>query len=215
MRHVAILVLLTLAAARLTAQRAHQFELGAFGSYARYDRAFGLDNAGGGGSRLGYFFSDVLGAELDVSYATLNPRTGGATPSLVAGSGSLLLSLATGEHSVCSVLGGCSRLDFEPGAPYGFTDNAVHGAVGDRIFLGERVAIRLEARGVYAPSTQAGFGPGWAGHGVGSIGLSLFAGGAPPPDRAGDGVPDRRDPCPHTPPGAPLAQRGRPAHAPH
>ena len=100
MRHVAILALLALGAPRLTAQRAHQFELGTFGSYARYDRAFGLDNGGGGGARLGYFFGDVLGAELDVSYATLNPRTGGATPNLVAGSGSLLLNLATGEHNI-------------------------------------------------------------------------------------------------------------------
>src|SRR3989442_8426353 len=213
MRHVAILVLLTLAAPRLTAQRAHQFELGTFGSYARYDRAFGLDNGGGGGARLGYFFGDVLGAELDVSYATLNPRTGGATPNLVAGSGSLLLNLATGEHNVFYLLGGYSRLDFEPGAPYRFTDNAVHGAVGDRIFLGERVAIRLEARGVYAPSTQAGFGPGWAGHVVGSIGLSLFAGGAPPPELDGDGVPHPRGAFPHTPPRAPVEQHSLPGDA--
>src|SRR3989442_15909348 len=115
MRHVAILVLLTLAAARLTAQRAHQFELGAFGSYARYDRAFGLDNAGGGGPRLGYFFSDVLGAELGVSPATPNPPTGGAPPNPPAGGGTLPPNPPPGGPNGFSLLGGYPRLASRPG----------------------------------------------------------------------------------------------------
>jgi len=39
----------------LRAQQAGQFEVGAFGSYTRYDKAFGLDNRAGGGARLGYY----------------------------------------------------------------------------------------------------------------------------------------------------------------
>src|SRR3989442_13385403 len=100
MRPVAILALLALGAPRLTAQRAHQFELGTFGSYARYDRAFGLDNGGGCGARLGYFFGDGLCSEPDVSYATPNPRTGGATPKLVRRTCSLLLYPSTGQRHI-------------------------------------------------------------------------------------------------------------------
>ena len=39
-----VLALATLAAVPLAAQRSHQFEFGAFGSFTRYDRAFNLGN---------------------------------------------------------------------------------------------------------------------------------------------------------------------------
>ena len=53
------------APAGLDAQRAHQFELGAFASMARYDHLFDLENQVGGGGRLAYFFNNVVSAELD------------------------------------------------------------------------------------------------------------------------------------------------------
>src|SRR2546429_5256759 len=52
----------------LVAQRAHQFEFGAFGSFTRYDKVFNLDSQIGGGGRLGYFFSNVVSAEFDAGY---------------------------------------------------------------------------------------------------------------------------------------------------
>jgi hypothetical protein len=58
-------VLAAVAVLPLGAQRGHQFEIGAFGSYTRYDRAFNLNDQAGGGGRLGYFFSDVVGVELE------------------------------------------------------------------------------------------------------------------------------------------------------
>src|SRR5437879_8397514 len=186
----------------LPAQHAHQFELGAFASYTRYDRAFGLDNQLGGGARLGYFFGRVVGAELDIGYVEPNATSGVATAELTHGSGSLVLNVAAGERHLLYMLGGYTRLDFEKTPPYRFTDNAVHGALGDRIFLGSRAALRLEVRAIYAPSTHASFASGWAGHEVGSLGLSVFAGGGPPSDADGDGVPDKRDACPSTPHGA-------------
>src|SRR5439155_328820 len=93
-------------------------------------------------------------------------------------------------------------------------DDAVHGAIGDRIFLGDRAALRLEVRGVYAPST--GFAGGdWAGHVVGSLGLSVFTRGGPAADTDTDhdGVPDQRDVCPDTPPGAAVDAVGCPLDA--
>ena len=195
--------------ARLGAQqRAHTFELGAFGSFTRYDQAFNLDNQFGGGARLGYFFSDLLSAELDGGYQSPSPKTGSASPTLSFGGASLVLNFG-GAHNVFYLLGGYSRLDFEKATPYRFTDNAAHGAIGDRVFLGDRVALRLEVRALYAPST--GFAGGdWAGHVVGSLGLSLLTSGGPAPDLDHDGVPDKRDACPGTPATAVVDARGCP-----
>src|SRR5436309_46247 len=210
----ALLALLAGAGTRpLSAQHARQFELGAFGSYTRYDRAFGLENQLGGGARLGYLVGRVVGAELDIGYVEPNATSGVATAELTHGSGSLVLNVAAGERHLLYMLGGYTRLDFEKTPPYRFTDNAVHGALGDRLFLGSRAALRLEVRAIYAPSTHAGFGSGWAGHVVGSLGLSVFAGGGRPSDADGDGVPDKRDACPNTPHGATVDPRGCPSDA--
>lgn len=197
----------TIATPRLTAQHGHQFEFGAFGSYTRYDRAFALPNQFGGGARLGYFFGNVVGAELDVGYQSPNPAH------LLVGSGSLVLNFGS-SRNVFYILGGFSRLDFEPSAPYRFTDNGVHGALGDRIFLGDHVALRLEARAIYTPSTNASFGPSWAGHIVGSMGLSFFTSAASP-DLDKDGVIDRRDACPGTALGVTVDDRGCPIDSDH
>src|SRR5438046_2906142 len=192
----------------LVAQRAHQFEFGAFGSFTRYDKVFNLDSQIGGGGRLGYFFNNVVSAELDGGYQSPNPKTGSAAPNLALGSASLVLNFGTARN-LFYVLGGYSRLDFENIAPYRFTDNAVHGAIGDRIFLGDRAALRFEVRGFYTPNT--GFAGGdWAGHVVGSLGLSVFTRSDPAPDQDHDGVPDRRDACPDTPVGATVDARGCP-----
>jgi outer membrane protein OmpA-like peptidoglycan-associated protein len=102
-------------------------------------------------------------------------------------------------------------LDFEPAAPYRFTDNALHAGVGHRVMVLPRVALRVEGRAVYAPATQSPFSSAWAGHLVGIVGLSVFAGGGRHRDRDGDGVMDRRDACPRTPLGAAADPHGCPA----
>jgi len=193
---------------RLAAQRAHQFELGAFGSFTRYDHVFNLDNQVGGGARIGYFFTNVVSAELDAGYQSPNPRTGSASPTLTSGSASLVLNFG-GAKNLFFLLGGYSRLDFENTAPYRFTDNAMHGAIGDRAFLGDWGALRFEVRAVYAPSSRF-VGADWAGHIVGSLGLSVFTGAGRAPDADHDGVPDKRDACADTPPGVAVDERGCP-----
>jgi outer membrane protein OmpA-like peptidoglycan-associated protein len=201
-------VLALTAVPALPAQRAHQFEFDAFGSFTRYDHAFNLDNQIGGGGRLGYFFSDVVGVELDFGTQAPSAKTGLTDATLNLGGASLVLNVG-GDRNIFYLLGGYSRLDFEKSPPYRFTDNAVQGAIGDRIFLGQRVALRLEARGIYAPST--GFATdAWAGHIVGSIGLSLFAGSGALRDLDGDGVADKKDSCPGTPLRAVVDDRGCP-----
>ncbi len=190
-------------------QHTHQFEISAFGSYTRYDRAFKLEKQIGGGGRLGYFFSPAVGFELDIGYQQPSPWTGGANATLALGSGSLVINMGN-EHNLFYILGGYTRLHFGDSPGYNFTDNAVHGAIGDRIFLGQQVALRLEGRAIYAPST--GFAGGnWAGHIAASAGLSILTGPSAFKDADQDGVADKKDACPATPAGAVVDARGCPS----
>src|SRR2546430_7255897 len=70
-------VLLLGGAASLSAQHAHQFELGGFASYTRFDRAFLLDNQIGGGGRLGFWVTHWLGVEGGGGYKRPQPPRGG------------------------------------------------------------------------------------------------------------------------------------------
>jgi outer membrane protein OmpA-like peptidoglycan-associated protein len=71
--------------------------------------------------------------------------------------------------------------------------------------------LRVELRAIYMPNTNAGFIGPWAGHIIGSVGLSFFAGGGQPRDTDRDGIVDRQDSCPATPAGAVVDPRGCPA----
>ena len=195
------------------AQRTQQFEFGVLGSYTRFDRTLGLENQFGAGGRLGYFFNNVIGLEVDALYQ--QPQTGvGASNTLLGGSASLVFNFG-GERNLFYILGGYSRLDFGATSPYRFTDNAVHGAIGDRVFLSPTLALRGEVRAIYAPRTGFSGGGEWAGHLVGSFGLSFFAFGQPPLDTDRDLVADRRDGCPGTPQGATVDATGCPADTDH
>src|SRR5258706_5193919 len=66
-------------------------------------------------------------------------------------------------------------MDFNSNASGGFRDAGVHGAIGDRIYISDRAALRLEARAYYAPNTQLPGGT-WGGQVVGTAGLSFFLG---------------------------------------
>lgn len=190
-------------------QHTHQFEIGGFASFTRYDRAFILDNQIGGGGRLGYFFSRAISIELDLGYQQPTPKAGGNNATLALGSGSLVLNMG-GDRNLFYLLGGYTRLQFGDNPGYSFTDNGFHGAIGDRMFLGNRVAIRAEGRAIYSPSTRFSGGT-WAGHIVGSLGLSIFTGPSAFRDADLDGVADGKDACPGTPQGAVVDARGCPS----
>jgi len=191
------------------AQHTHQFEFGGFGSYTRYDKAFVLAKQVGGGGRLGYFFSRVVGIEFEMGYQQPTPYAGGNNATATLASGSLVFNTGN-EHNLFYVLGGYTRLEFSDRPGYAFSDNAVHGAIGDRLFLGGQVALRIEGRAIYAPTTRFSSG-NWAGHVVGSAGLSIFTGPYAVHDADLDGVADRKDACPGTPTGAVVDARGCPS----
>jgi len=218
MRRMALLVAslaLGGGAGGVAAQHAGQFEVGAFGAYTHYDPAFGLSNKAGGGVRLGYLIGDVIGVEGDVVFQPeYSVVSGGATTTLqpLIGSASLVLNVLHVDRLMVYVLGGYSLLDFGTRAPYKFTDNAAHGGAGVRLFLSNRIAVRVEGRAIYTPSTQSTFGPANPRHYVATAGLSVFhlGGGGPPKDSDHDGVPDNKDACPNTPLGAHVDAKGCP-----
>src|SRR6266571_4385444 len=204
---------LTLAAGHLAAQHAGQVEVGAFGSYTRYDATFGLAHKIGGGVRMGYLLGSIVGVEADVLFQpeyTVTPP-GGTTSTLepLIGSASLVINAVHANRLMVYVLGGYSLLDFGTRAPYRFTDHGAHGGAGVRLFLSERIALRVEGRAIYSPSTQSTFGP-TATHFLGTAGLSVFHLGAPSQDFDNDGVPDNKDACPDTPAGAHVDATGCP-----
>lgn len=201
------------AAAPLAAQRAHQVELGGYGSFTRYDRVFQLDNQVGAGGRFGYFLSDHLSIELDGNYQGPSPKAGGTAAKFWLGGASVVLNFG-GPRNLAYILGGYTQMSVGNSAPYNFDESAVHGAIGDRVFFGDHVALRLEARAVYAPKTNFPGGD-WAGHVIGSVGLSFFSGGARFADSDADGIADRADACPTTPARATVDARGCPNDTDH
>lgn len=159
----------------VSAQHGHQVEFGAFGTYTRYDPVFGLNRQFGGGGRLGYFMGDYFGLEIEGTMASPVGTSGLFGTAITRGSVSLIIN-SGGERNILYVLGGYTRSRWGGYSPY-FWLHEGHAGIGDRIFFGSRLALRLEARVYYAPGDQ------WFASGKspldisGSAGLSLFLGG--------------------------------------
>src|SRR5881296_460212 len=189
MRLVTVIgVLLLGGVATASAQHAGQVEFGAFGTYTRYDQKFVLQNQFGGGARLGYFFNESIGLEVEGTLTRPSPDPGGvgsslATPTTQVRFGSVSLVINSGGYrNILYVLGGYSRLDMGVNPPYNFANHAVHAAIGDRVFFTDRLALRFEARAFYVPNSCC-LSSNWVGHLQGSAGLSyvLFGGGPKAP----------------------------------
>jgi len=199
----------------LLAQRAHQLEVGAFGSYNSFDGAYHLKDHIGEGARVGFFLlGHTLGLELDGGYVHPVADSGTGSAQVYTGSASLVFNFVAG-HSSVYVLGGYTRLNFRGNSQ--FTDAAFHVGYGDRILLGDRLALRLEARNIFTPTSKLPVSspPKWAMHIQGTAGVSvlLFGHFGPPPDADSDGVADKHDACPATPRGATVDERGCPHDA--
>jgi outer membrane protein OmpA-like peptidoglycan-associated protein len=195
------------------AQRAGQYEFGLFGAYTHYDPVFAMDDALGGGARLGYHFTNRVGLEADILFQQPFDVGAGRMEPIVGG-GSLVLNAVAANRFNLYVLVGYSRLDFGNVNPYRFTDGGLHGGAGTRLFIGQHFALRLEGRAVYTPSTNSTFTTAAVTHLIGVGGLSFFhRPGAPRAlkDTDQDKVTDRKDACPNTPLGATVDLRGCPS----
>jgi outer membrane protein OmpA-like peptidoglycan-associated protein len=197
----------------LPAQQRQDLDLSVFGAFTHYDRTFNLDNGVGGGARLTFFLTNRIGFGADVLFQREEnvPGSPGATMDPLIGNANLVIRLPATLYLVA----GYSRLDFGRSAPFSFTDAGIRGGLGARIPLGSRLGLLLEGSAIYSPSTNAAFDSSHATHLVGLIGLSFLQPGGirparGPRDADADGVPDKQDACPNTPPGATVDQRGCP-----
>ena len=172
-RFLTSVLLLGLLAGPALAQRAEQIEISGFGSFTRYDRAFLLKSQFGGGVRIGYYTSNRIGIELEGGYQNPINVSGTQTATLSLASASLVLNYPAGKTNEFYILGGYTRLTFGDAAPYSFTDNGLHGAIGDRVFFGEHWALRLEGKAIWSPKTNYPGGT-WGGQVIGSAGVSYF-----------------------------------------
>ena len=173
------------AVSMLSAQHAHQVEFGAFGTYTHFDSYWSLKDALGGGGRLGFFLNDFIGLEVSGDFAKTKTTAGGVGPALADAGFNLVLN-SGGEHNILYVLAG-------------YTDNklvgvgglnAFHGAIGDRVFFSNRVALRLEGGVLYEPSQ---YGLGSLLTFQGSAGLSVLVGGTGGGPAAPEMTKEKRD----------------------
>lgn len=191
-------------AARAQTGAAHQVELGAFGSYTRYDRAATtLAGQSGAGGRLGFYFSRLLSLEANGDYTVTHlPAGSDVTISRVGGT-MLVHARAMGLY-----LGaGYERL-FQRGALSANQDGG-HFVLGSLMSLGGRAAFRVEGRGSYLPKGDTASAGRAINFGA-NIGFSVFAFGGPPRDADHDHVANKRDRCPDTPLGAVVDPNGCP-----
>lgn len=160
----------------LRGQRAHQFELGASVSATRYDHLMGLPDHVGMVGHVGYFLS--RGVSIEAAGGFSQPQT--SIPfeftTVRWASASVVLNIPAGSRNLPYLLGGYTRIQYGSNPPYDYGDHAVHAGIGDRVFLFPGAALRLEGRAIFAPQTDPRFGGRWAGHLVGSFGLSMFTG---------------------------------------
>ena len=216
MRRLApLFAVVALTATRLDAQYARRYEVGLFGAFTKYDKAFGLADKPGGGVRFAYALTPMIDLEVEALFQSPQD-VGTAHIEPLIGSGSLVVNALNASRMSVYVLGGYSRLDFGGTNPYRFTDGGFHGGAGAKFFMSSRVALRVEARGIYTPSTTSAFPGGSknATHLMASAGFAFFQpDAAPAGDADHDGVADKNDACPDTPRGAKVDNRGCPADA--
>jgi len=212
---------LVLAAGRLAAQHAGQVEVGAFGSYTRYDATFGLAHKIGGGVRLGYLLGNIVGVEGDILFQPEYTVSPGGTPTTLEpliGSASLVINAVHTSRLMVYVLGGYSLLDFGTRAPYssavdskGCPIDSDHDGVYDGIDKcpGTPTGAHVDATGCPTDSDADGVPDGIDQCPATPAGVHVDAKGCPV-DSDGDGVPDGVDQCPNTPAGVTVDAAGCP-----
>ena len=205
------LLLATLAAPVALAQtgRGGQIEIGAYGSFATYDNnVLGLRREFGAGGRFGLSLSRIFSIEGNGDYTLTRLSLSGAAVNVARLGGTFLASTHPQVFGAV-YLGVGAEQQLYRGA-MSFEDVGFHAVLGDRLSLGGRTALRIEARGSYVPDSKATVAPGKSLNLSATAGFSIFAFGGTKRDADKDRVGDKRDKCPSTPVGATVDNTGCP-----
>ncbi len=201
----------TAAVGPATAQNGHggRVELGSYGAFTKYDaQSLDLDSRLGAGGRLGVFLIPALSIEANGDFTQTATAGGGVQVDVARIGGTLFGHLNLASWNSLYLGAGYERL-FYRGA-LAADDNGGHVILGDRLHFGPRVALRLEGRAAYFPSSVMRVGDDKVLNIGGAAGISIFAFGGRQRDSDGDLVRDKRDQCPDTPAGAVVDDVGCP-----
>jgi OOP family OmpA-OmpF porin len=206
-----------LASAPAAAQQPGTLEIGAFGRYTAYgDEIAGLrlDNAIGGGLRIGYFFSPILGLEADAAYA--RPESRALTvqnPSHVPIHLRALVNFPLSDRT--TVLMGFGGVIDKYARGYDINGKGIGALAGVRLGLARTLALRLDATWdrILAPESNTARYTNWGLQAGVSALFGVAAGVSGSGDTDGDGVVNSADRCPGSPPGSAVDGTGCTARA--
>jgi outer membrane protein OmpA-like peptidoglycan-associated protein len=164
----------------LQAQRTGTVEIGAFAQATYFDRSLHFhQGSGGGGARLGFFFTPVLEVEGEGAFVSTTGR-GGLDVNYFPLRGRLLLNIPAGEHSSLLLGGGYVHNEYRDDLDG--SDDGATGLVGVRLGLPGLPSIRLATYLDYIPSPSNGASENW-NWGI-QAGLSFLSGVDRPEQRA-------------------------------
>ncbi len=182
---------------------AGQVELGALGALTAYDESTGFDNEFGTGGRLGFFLHRRFSLEGNGDYTRTRFVGTGSTVNVARIGGTLLAHADLAPWNAIYGGAGYEKIFFR-GARRD-EDSGPHVVLGDRLSVGGRAALRVEARGSYLAAgseRELNFSA--------VVGLSVYAFGGRMRDADGDLVGDKNDWCADTPHGATVDDGGCP-----
>ena len=199
------------------AQQPGTLELGAFGRYTTYgDDIAGLrlDNAIGGGLRVGYFVSPILALEADAAYA--RPESRALTvqnPAHVPIHLRAVLNFQFSDRT--TVLLGFGGVLDKYGKGYDIHGKGIGALAGVRLGLARRLALRLDGTWdrILAPESNTPRYTNWGLQAGVSALFGVAAGVSGSGDTDGDGVVNSADRCPGSPPGSAVDGTGCTARA--
>jgi len=210
---VAIILAATLVPASAEPVGSH-FELAPMGGFTTFDND---GYAGSGplkdvfyvGGRVGYVWRPWLGLELAGGFSpTSQDVTSGADLDFYHGSLCLTSAPWTNRYLAPFVFVGGGGAKLKPTSGDDLDMGNLEAGVGLDVWLGDAIGVRVEARDLSWLPKDDVTNP--AANTLVLAGGLTFALGGRPRDTDGDGVTDRKDQCPDTPPGATVDATGCP-----
>ncbi len=200
--------LATLLAPAAAAQRAGSLEIGAFGTWHKFDKSVQFKNHIGAGGLVGLFVARNVSIEADASYTktqfSVNPRS---DVTYVPIRGRVVAHVPLGSMSSVNLGAGYVRARY--GKALSVDDNGATGLIGFRLGS-SNIAARVDGIIDYIPSPYNeldGFVSRNIHYSV-RAGLSFLIGKQGPRDSDRDGVPNDLDRCPDTPIGTAVDASG-------
>jgi outer membrane protein OmpA-like peptidoglycan-associated protein len=145
-RTIALGVAALIGAAPVAAHQRGTLELGAFGSATSFDNSLSLNNAAGGGVRVGAFLTPRWSLEFDGSGTRVGRPAGFRNVDVTSLSARVALAPAVIGRTTWVIAAGAVHTDYGVSSSYGMS-----GLVGAKLALGPRVALRVDGIADYMP----------------------------------------------------------------